>query len=551
MSKLFDKLLKRRWADGASVYQIYPRSFQDSNGDGVGDLLGVTSRLKYLKTLGVRAIWLSPFYPSPMADFGYDVSDYCDVDPIFGSLEDFRKMLRSAHKLNIKVMVDIVPNHTSDEHVWFKNSSLSRTNKYSDWYIWKDPIGYDGDKPIPPNNWLGMFNGESAWTWVPRRQQFYLHSFHEKQPDLNWENPTVRDALKDVLRFWLDMGVDGFRVDAVPFMAKDPALTDNPDNPNYHPDRGDSPVDKFIRSNSQGWPKHFDYLAELSDVLKEPRYTKNPRFMVTEGYVERDNVVENYMAYYRAMDPLVAAPFIFEGVEPSLSAVTLRSFFTKLHGALDGHNKKALPVYAFGNHDQSRLVTRLGVERARAVAVLQLTLPGMTFIYNGEEIGMHNVHIPPELIRDPSADGGFNRDQVRTPMQWSSEVGGGFTSGTPWLPLAHNYRISNVKTQSRDPKSFLNLYKSLIKLRNKNLAFRNGAFKIIAETDPQILAYSMSSRRKHFIVVMNFKNEISDFNISHYGYMVISSLDGKVRQKINKGSINLRPHEAVVIECAN
>jgi len=547
MNNFLNRLRPKRWAEGAVVYQIYPRSFQDSNGDGVGDLQGIIERLDYLQDLGITAVWLSPFYPSPMADFGYDVMDYCDVDPLFGTLADFKQLLRAAHKRNIKIMVDIVPNHTSDEHPWFEASRQSRTGKYADWYIWHDPSGYSNDTPLPPNNWLDMFSGGSAWEWSETRKQFYLHSFHVKQPDLNWENPAVQEAMKNVLRFWLDLGVDGFRIDAVPFMAKDPSFTNNPQDPAYTPGQT-SPVWKYKRINSQGWPRHFEYLDNMSKVLTERRYRHHPRFMVTEGYVERHNAVENYMDYYRGMDPSVATPFIFEGIEESLGAQTWRKFLHDLHAALDGHNPASLPAYAFGNHDQHRIVTRFGAERARSVAVLQLTLPGVTFIYNGEELGMHNVSVPPEKTQDPQAIAGDGRDPERTPMQWSSELGAGFTDGEPWLPLAHDYRLHNAATQANDSTSFLSLYHALIHLRTKTPAFKNGAFRLLFDTDPQILAYERTSRKSRYAVIINFKDDTNSFSLDHPGTIIVSSIDGSVEKAVKRGDLHLRSHEAIVIK---
>lgn len=536
-----------RWADGAVVYQIYPRSFQDSNSDGIGDLQGIIQRLDYLKNLGVTALWLSPFYPSPMADFGYDVADYCDVDPIFGTLEDFKRLLNEAHEHDIKVMTDIVPSHTSDEHPWFEASKQSSGNKYSDWYIWRDPSGYTEDgSPLPPNNWLDMFSGESSWEWVAERKQFYLHSFHKKQPDLNWENPSVREAMKNVLRFWLDLGVDGFRVDAVPFMDKDPSFADNPPSPYFNPEQ-DPPTWRFLRTNSHGGLRHYAYLGELGDVLKEQAYTQSPRFMVTEGYVERHNVLESYMKYYRATDPLVATPFIFEGIKQPLDAPSWREFLQGLHAALDDNNPTSIPAYAFGNHDQSRLVSRYGEEKARLAAVMQLTLPGMTFVYYGDELGMHDVHIPPEKAQDPqAATGDYNRDSARTPMQWSSDTNAGFTNGEPWLPLADTYKDRNAANQTEDPSSFLTLYRALIRLRTTDVAFTRGSLAVHTNTEPHILAYTRSYQEKQYMVVINFSDSDSAFQIDQSGVTVISSVEGSVNSTV-KESIHLRPHEAVVI----
>lgn len=546
VNKIFNRIQPERWVDGAVIYQIYPRSFQDSNGDGVGDLHGITERLDYLHELGVTGIWISPFYPSPMADFGYDVADYCDIDPLFGSLADFKQLLRAAHKHNIKVMVDIVPSHTSDEHPWFKASKKSHHDAYSDWYIWRDPVGYKNDKPLPPNNWIDMFSGDSSWEWVPERQQFYLHSFHQKQPDLNWTNPHVREALKNVLRFWLKLGVDGFRVDAVPYMDKDPNFTDNPIDRNYNPEH-DPPAWRFKRVNSQGWPKHYAYLDDLSSVLKERRFRRRPRFMVTEGYVERDSAIQNYLEYYRAMDPTVATPFIFEGIERPWGARNWQAFLRDFHSTLKEYNPESIPAYAFGNHDQSRLATRLGADRARAVAVMQLTLPGMTFVYNGEEIGMHDVAVPPSRVQDPQAIGSHGRDPERTPMQWSSEKAAGFTTGEPWLPVAHDYMKQNAEVQTKDPNSFLSLYRTLIHLRTKSSAFKKGSFELLEDTGSHILAYSRAFRGQKYTIVINFKDENNSLIIKKSGRIIVSSLDAETDEAID-GVLRLKAHEAVVIQ---
>jgi alpha-glucosidase len=390
---------ERRWTEGALVYHIYPRSFQDSNGDGVGDLQGIISRLDYVKSLGVNAIWLSPFYPSPMADFGYDVSDYCNVDPLFGTLDDFKQLLIAAEQLDIRVMIDLVPNHTSDEHEWFRQSRTSKHNHYSDWYVWRD-----GKQPkstttesasrlrepteqvqLPqlsqlPNNWRDALTGGPAWEWCPERQQYYLHSFDVRQPDLNWSNPAVRAAIRDVMRFWLDLGVDGFRVDAVYWLAKEPLLNDDPGNSDYV-EGEDQPYQALRHDNSRGWPAVYAYLSEMADVLHEDAYKDKQRFMVTEAYPEGHNPLVEYLNFYIGMDPQVAAPFNFEGLSMPWQASDWRKFLRSFHGALDQIDPHCVPSYAFGNHDQPRIGSRLGDASARAAAVLLLTLPGMVFLY--------------------------------------------------------------------------------------------------------------------------------------------------------------------------
>lgn len=538
----------RRWVEGAIVYQVYPRSFYDSNADGIGDIPGITKKLDHIKSLGVNAIWLSPFYPSPMADFGYDVADYRDVDPVFGTLADMDELIRGAHRRDIRIMVDLVTNHTSDEHDWFRQSRQSREGPYADWYIWRDPKGFDKKKqPIPPNNWLNIFSGETAWEWEPARQQFFLHSFDVRQPDLNWANPAVRSAMKDIMRFWLDRGVDGFRVDAVRFMGKDPAFQDNPKNPAYK--KGWSKYSRLLHTNSQGWPQLYGYLNSMAAVLKEAKYATRPRFMVTESYPEEP--IEEYLAHYYNIDADVAAPFIFEGLSLLWEAPAWRDFLTRFHGALDAFSELPVASYAFGNHDQWRLVTRLGEERARAVAVLLLTLPGMAFIYNGDEIGMQNGEVPPELVQDPGAADGGGRDPERTPMQWTAGSNAGFsTAKHTWLPVADGYEYLNVSAQSHDPDSFLNLYRKLGALRNRSAALKHGRLEVLHTDKQDVLVYRRISGRKSHLIAINFSDKPVELKLAKHirvGAQQVSSVPGVSRRRAQDGKLQLRAYEAVVL----
>lgn len=542
----------QRWPEGAIVYQVYPRSFYDSNADGIGDIPGVIAKLDYLKSFGVSAIWLSPFYPSPMADFGYDVADYCDVDPIFGSLKDMEDLIAEAHKRDIHIMVDLVPNHTSDEHEWFRQSKQSREGPYANWYIWHDPKGHDKDgKPIPPNNWIAEFNGESAWEWEPARQQFYLHSFDVHQPDLNWSNPAVRDAIKDAMRFWLKREVDGFRVDAVPYMAKDPQFRDDTINPDYKP--GTSHVSEvLLRTHSKWQPHLYAYLAEMSSVLKEPEYLHQERFLVTESYPENHNHVAAYLEFYEGMDPEVAAPFNFEGFSLPWKAESWKKFLHDFHTALASLNPLCVASYAFGNHDQSRLATRLGIPRARAAAVMLLTLPGMAFIYNGEEIGMEDSAIPADMVQDPQAARGDGRDPERTPMQWTPDTNAGFSAAQrTWLPIAKNYKTHNVEIESHDPDSFLSLYRQLGMLRSSSEAIRHGSFEVIETSGPNVLGYTRKHGAEQYVVLINFSDEPTTLPSGFAGQMgnfVLSSDPESTLQGPRKDEIRLRPYEAVVFQ---
>lgn len=542
---------KRRWPEGAIVYQIYPRSVQDSDGDGIGDLSGVIQRLDYLKDLGINAIWLSPFYPSPMADFGYDIADYDDVDPIFGTLNDFKRLMREAEERDIKVIIDLVPNHTSDQHVWFKESRQSRDNPKANWYIWKEPHpDSTKDNPLPPNNWLDALTGRSAWEWAPERQQFYLHSFHKGQPDLNWPNREVRQAIKDVMRFWLDLGVDGFRVDAVYWMAKDPFFRNDPVNTAY--DAGeDKRYEMLLHTNSSGWPAVFAYLFEIAEVLHDPRFAPKDRFMVTEAYPKNEDAVASYMAFYEGIDPRVAAPFNFQGLLMRWEAAPWRRFLRTFHHALETLDPHCVASYAFGNHDQYRMATRLGEKAARSAAVMQLTLPGMIFIYYGEEIGMRNTQIPSNKVQDPEALGdphGRGRDPARTPMQWSADKNAGFSSADQtWLPVADNYKTTNVEAEKNDPDSFFSLYKRLMQLRNDSDALRHGLVQVLELGHPDIVGYVRSDGGENYVVLINFSNKTVPFTPGVVLREFILSSEPRTKLTHNmEGTVELLPNEGAL-----
>lgn len=487
---------------GHVVYQIYPRSFMDANGDGIGDLQGIISKLDYLndgtdKSLGINMIWLSPFYPSPMKDFGYDISDYCAVAEEFGTLDDFRELVHEAHKRGIKLMIDLVPDHTSDQHDWFKESRSSKDNPKRDWYTWRDAKS-DGS---PPNNWLSVFGG-SAWEWDEETQQYYLHSFLKEQPDLNWENPEVREAMADVIRFWLDMGVGGIRVDAVDWMAKDTELRDNPHNPDYAPDV-DDPYHKYIRRYSQNAPQLYKYIREMAEVVKEYPYG----FMVTETYPHRRNVVEEYLRVYDNYLAEVAAPFNFEGILLPWHAPAFKSFIDRFQAELSD-KRHYVPIYVLGNHDNSRVATRIGPAAARTAAMMLLTLPGVVFIYYGEELGMLDRPIPPELVQDPFEKRvpgmGLGRDPQRTPMQWSKQDNAGFSKNTPWLPVHDNYKKLNVAAEQLEPRSSLRLYQELIYLRNHSLTITVGAYHSIETNNPHVFGYMREYEGRRILVLLNF-----------------------------------------------
>lgn len=530
-----------RWADGAIVYHIYPRSFADSNNDGIGDLPGITAKLDYLKdVLHVDALWLSPFYPSPMADFGYDISDYCDVDPIFGNLHDFRALLQAAHTKDLKVIIDFVPNHTSDEHAWFKESRSARDNPKRNWYVWRD----GQDAKTPPNNWLSVFGGP-AWQFDEKTQQYYLHSFHTRQPDLNWANPEVRDAMKDAMRFWLDMGVDGFRLDAVDWMGKHPDLLDEPGNAAYR--QGiDHPYDVQRHLYSRGDAVKFSYLSEIALLLEE----YDQRFMVAETYPARHNLMAEYVRFYDAINPRVAAPFNFEGILLPWQAQHFKGFIDSFQGSLQ---PGWIPSYVLGNHDFERLASRFGKPAARAAAVLQLSLPGMPYIYYGEELGMCDVPIPPERSQDPNAKSdpdGQGRDPARTPMQWSAERHAGFSQHEPWLPIAANYKTDNVAAQLQDPASFLRLYQQLTTLRHSVPALAHGTYQPIETSHYSAYVFVRELKGERYATLVNFSASPVTLQAPlSPGVVLLSSIaNTTVGQKIDFKNCTLRGNEACIVK---
>src|SRR5690349_22151776 len=418
------------WWQTGVIYQIYPRSFLDGNGDGVGDLAGMVRKLDYLAWLGVDALWLSPIYPSPMADFGYDVADFTAIDPIFGSLADFDALLAAAHGRGIKVIVDYVPNHSSDRHPWFQESRRSRQSPKRDWYIWRDP-GPDGR---PPNNWLSEFDGP-AWTLDPVTRQYYLHSYLREQPDLNWRNPGLKTAMEDALRFWLDRGVDGFRLDALHHVIKDELFRDDPANPNYRP--GMAPIQKLQRLYTVDRPEVHEVIAGLRRIAD----SYGDKLLIGENHLP----LERLMRYYGAGLKGLHLPYNFSLLRASWTPARLKPLIDNYNAALPSG---AWPNWVLGNHDVPRVASRIGPRLARLAALLLVTLRGTPTIYYGDEIGMENVTIPPDRVQDPFEKNvpglGLGRDPERTPMRWSAEPGAGFTTGAPWLPLGDDLATSNV-----------------------------------------------------------------------------------------------------------
>jgi len=524
------------WWQRGIVYHIYPRSFQDSDGDGTGDLAGITGRLDYLQWLGVDALWISPFFPSPMADFGYDITDYRNVHPMFGTLADFDALVARVHRLGLRLLLDYVPNHTSQEHPWFVESRARRDNPKRNWYIWRDPAPNGG----PPNNWVANFGG-SAWEWDATTGQFYYHAYLREQPDLNWRNPAVRAAMLDVMRFWLDRGVDGFRVDALRQIIKDDQFRDNPPNPDHRLDQG--PYLSLLPVYSTDRPEVHEVIRAMRSVLDE----HPERLMIGELYLP----IHRLVAYYGDGGNGMHLPANFHLLLTAWRAEDIAALIETYESALP---EFGWPNWVLSNHDRHRVASRVGHEQARVAAMLLLTLRGTPTIYYGDEIGMHDVAIPPEFVRDPwekNVPGlGLGRDPERTPMQWSAEPAAGFTEGAPWLPLADDSGRVNVEAERREPTSMLGLYRRLIELRRREDALSVGRYRPRGVRS-DLLAYERSQAERRFLVVLNLGHHEQrwDLNAGELGHVVVSThLDRE--QEAVAAAVRLRPDEGVVIALA-
>ncbi|HEX7301122.1 MAG TPA: alpha-amylase family glycosyl hydrolase [Solirubrobacteraceae bacterium] len=461
------------WWQDAVVYQIYPRSFADASGDGVGDLEGLRARLEYLEWLGVDALWLSPIYRSPMADFGYDVADYRDVDPLFGDLQTFDAMLEEAHARGIRVLLDWVPNHTSDQHPWFVESRASRESPKRSWYRWRD-----GSPDVPPNNWPAAFGGGIAWTWDEGTEQWYLHTFLPQQPDLNWDEPEVVAAMHDVLRFWMDRGVDGFRADVVHLIGKDPELADLPAIVG-------SPLDIVGTHDYAGT---HDLLRGIRRVLDE---YPGERMMVGEINLRETSLIAPYVG-----DDELNLAFDFESLYVPWEAAAWRARIAHVEEIMGPR----WPTWVFSNHDQPRIRTRLGGvdPRARAALVMLLTLRGTPFLYAGEELGLEDAQVPPERVVDPGG-----RDGCRAPIPWTADEDHGWPT-EPWLPWPPNPAQRNVATQRGDPGSMLDLARSALAVRRDSPALRGGSLALLDDAPEAVLAYERASGDDRRRVWVNF-----------------------------------------------
>ena len=519
-----------QWWQHAVFYEIYPRSFADSNNDGVGDLKGITSKLDYLKDLGVDAIWITPCFPSPQVDFGYDVSDYEKIDPMYGTLADFDTLVSGAKKRDIRVILDFVVNHSSDQHKWFMDSKSSRTSEKRDWYIWRDGRG----PGKPPNNWVSTFGGP-AWTFDPNTKQYYYHFFYAEQPDLNWRNPAVKDAMFDVSRWWYKRGVAGFRLDAVDTLFEDPGLHDNSIAGSGKNAYGDP-----IEEN-----KYNTKLPEVHDVLRGLRKVADQSGAALIGETWTKDVAE-LKQYYGEHSNELQMPMDLMLTKLKFSAPVFREHIAGIDGA------GGWPVYVISNHDIVRSYDRYGDGQhndqiAKVMAALYLTLRGTPIMYYGEEIAMKTT--PPtrkEDVKDPIGQRGWprekGRDGERTPMQWDGIENAGFSKATPWLPVPPAYKTHNVAAESRQPDSVLEFYKKVLKLRHTDRALLDGSYTPLNESDQNVFSYLRSYKGEVVLVALNMSASTQKVPLSKNGFSSANSLLATPKSAAHGDILTLEPY---------
>lgn len=552
------------WWKSAVVYQVYPRSFMDANGDGIGDLKGITTKLDYLQSLGIDVVWLSPHFKSPNADNGYDISDYRAVMETVGTMADFEEMLLGIHNRNMRLIIDLVVNHSSDEHAWFKEARKSKENPYRDYYIWQP-----NDKNKPPNDWIGFFSG-SAWELDPLSNEYYLHYFLKKQPDLNWENPRLRQEVYDLMRFWLDKGVDGFRMDVISLISKDTTFPDFPEG-------------KFgdLATYANG-PKIHDYLQEMNtEVLsKYDCMTVGEAFGISadqaNAYVGRDRNELNMIYHFDHAVPRNEHNFV--APEPEFTLTELKAIFNKWDAAIGNNGWNT--VY-FGNHDNPRVLSRFGdtktfrKESAKMIATLLLTLRGTPYLYQGDEIGMSNCDFKSiEEFEDVQVRNAYQtlvteqknevkvfieasnciaRDHARTPMQWNAEPNAGFSAATKtWLKANENYTYINVAVQEADPHSVLNYYRKLIQLRKKTEVLITGNYVDLLPQSASVWAYTRSNLTSNYLIINNFTARSEEFSsdlLNDNSIFIFGNYD--TENPILNQTIFLRPYESVIFEARN
>lgn len=533
--------IDKDWWRGAVIYQIYPRSFQDSNGDGIGDLNGITQRLPYIASLGVDAIWISPFFTSPMKDFGYDVSDYRGVDPMFGTLADFDTLTQTAHQLGLRVMIDLVLSHTSDEHPWFKESRADRDNDKADWYVWSEPR----DDGTPPNNWLSIFGG-SAWQWDAGREQYYLHNFLVSQPDLNFHNPDVQDALLDVVRFWLERGVDGFRLDTINFYFHDKELRSNPALPKDQRDAtiapSVNPYNHQLHLYSKNQPENIAFLERFRAVLEDFDAA------AAVGEVGDAQMGLEIMGEYTTGDDRIHMCYSFEflsGTMPTAARIA------KVMGDVDRLVSDGWACWAFSNHDVVRHITRwdLSPAAARALTTLMMCLRGSTCIYQGEELGLPEADVAFEDLQDPYGIEFWpefkGRDGCRTPMAWeSSNRNAGFTTGDPWLPISSEHMHNSVAAQEADPGSLLHHYRRAIGLRKTHIALQKGDHDGVKSTG-DIVHFTRTEGDQTIFVAVNLSESTAAHDLPNGTWVTIGSEVGSIAPGPD-GKLHLGPWQVAV-----
>ena len=523
--------MSAEWWKRGVVYQVYPRSFQDTDGDGVGDLQGIRRRLGHLQDLGVDAVWISPIFVSPMADFGYDIADYRAIDPLFGTLEDLDALIADAHARGLKLILDLVPNHTSDQHPWFLQSRASRTSPKRDWYLWHD-AGPDG---APPNNWLGNFGG-SGWEWDAATGQFYYHAYLAQQPDLNWRNPEVRAAMFDVMRFWLDRGVDGFRVDVLWRLIKDEQFRDDPPNPDWRP--GMAGIERHLEVYSSDQPGTHQVAAEMRRVMDA--YPN--RVFIGEIYLPVDRLV----TYYGPRLDEADLPFNFQLLQTPWTAEAIARVVRTYEAALP---EGAWPNWVLSNHDRHRVASRVGPAQAANAAILLLTLRGTPTMYYGDELGLEQVPIPPDRVQDPWEKNepglGLGRDPCRTPMPWDASDNAGFTTGEPWLPLNPDWRGRNVAAARDDPASLLSLYRRLLALRRSSAALSLGDYLEVS-ADDGVLVYERRAGGERLLIALNLTDDARTLSVAP-GAALILSTSPVAQAAAPDGGLRLGPNEGAIL----
>jgi alpha-glucosidase len=519
------------WWQRAVIYEIAVISFMDTNGDGKGDLKGLLDKIDYLQWLGVDAVWLTPIFVSPMLDFGYDIADFCAVDPIFGTLSDFDRLVDTLHSRHIRIIMDFVPNHSSDQHPWFIESQASRTSEKRDWFLWADPAENGG----PPNNWLSRFGG-SAWEWDHATGQYYYHSFLKQQPDLNWRNPLVRAAMADVLRFWMKRGVDGFRLDASAVLAEDELLRDDPPDPQAG---NKPPPQRLQRVFTDDRPESMRYIEDIRSVIDE----FDDRVLAGEVQGKTDRIGH----FYDNNKPRLHLPLNFLLLDCPWDAISLQAH---LDAYLNAVPKDAWPDWVIGGHDKKRIASKIGQAQARVLAMLLLTLRGTPILFAGDEIGMEQEEVPSERMNDPFEKlvPGYDlsRDGERVPMRWNDSLFGGFSMREPWLPLGKNVATRNVNAMQAEQRSILWLYRRLIELRRREIAFTDGDYVPLRSRN-DILAYKRVAGPSEFIVALNLVHEPRRFDWAGQGTLVLSTQLDWERAAV-RGPLLLRADEGIIIQ---